>query len=160
MRLWARLAVATMAVLSTAHAYAENAICEVPIVQALHNGDDGQEPVIDPHINKLRPYFLRQPFTAWREFKLVSRKELDIPLHGSQSFTLPNGRGATLTFQQHSDSPGEDHRLTLRLTIDDPNKKSRMIDTTYIVDEGGVVLHVGQRYQGGVLIVGISCKTH
>jgi hypothetical protein len=46
------------------------------------------------------------------------------------------------------------------MTIDDPKKHSRMLDTTFKLDEGGVVLHVGQHYQGGVLILGVSCKTH
>ena len=34
-----------------------------------------------------------------------------------------------------------------------------MLDTTFVLDEGGVVLLVGQKHQGGVLIIGVSCKT-
>ena len=158
MRWWPQLAMATVLVGGAAHAQ-ETAVCDVPIVQAMHNGDDGREPAIDPKIDRLRPYLLKAPFTAWRDFKLVDRKELNVPLHGSRTFTLPNGRDAALTFQEHSAGPG-DHRLTLRLTIDDPKKKSRMVDTTFVLDEGGVVLQVGQHYQGGVLILGVSCKTH
>jgi hypothetical protein len=158
MRWLPRLAMATMLSGGLATAQ-EKAVCEVPIVQALHNGDDGREPTIDPKIDRLRPYLLRAPFIAWRDFKLIERKDLEVPLHGAQSFTLPNGRDATLAFQEHSSGPG-DHRLTLRLSIDDPKKKSRMLDTTFVLDEGGVVLHVGQHYQGGILILGVSCKTH
>jgi hypothetical protein len=148
----------TMLLGGAAHAQ-EKAVCEVPIVQALHNGDDGREPVIDPKIDRLRPYLSKQPFIAWREFKLLDRKDLEVPLHGSRSFTLPNGREAELSFQEHSAGPG-DHRLKLRLSIDDPKKKSRMIDTIFVLDEGGVVLQVGQPYQNGILILGVSCKTH
>jgi hypothetical protein len=159
MRSRARLLAVGLALAGAGSARAQNAICDIPIVQALHDGDDGRAPVVDPQINRLRPYLLRQPFTSWREFKLLDRQELDIPLHDSRDFPLPNERKATLTFQEHSDGPG-DHRLTLRLTINDPKKHGRMLDTTYVIDEGGVVLHVGQRYQGGILILGISCKTH
>lgn len=153
-----RLVLAT-ALFGAAAARADNAVCEVPIVQAKNNGDDGHEPNIDPEIVQLRPYLMRAPFIAWKDFRLVERKRLEVPLHGSQPFTLPNGREATLSFQDHSGGPG-DHRLTLRLTIDDPKKKSRMLDTTFVLDEGGVVLHVGQHYQGGILILAVSCKTH
>jgi hypothetical protein len=48
MRWLLRLAVATMLGGGVAQAQVEKAMCEVPIVQALHNGDDGQQPTIDP----------------------------------------------------------------------------------------------------------------
>ncbi len=139
-------------------ARADTATCDVPIVHALHNGDDGRAPEIDPQINMLRPYLQKAPFTAWREFKLLDRKELSIPEGGSQTFVLPNGRDATLTFVSHSAGPG-DHRMRLKLAIDDKVKK-KMLDTTFVLDEGGVVLHVGQKHQGGILVLAVSCKTH
>jgi hypothetical protein len=138
------------------HARAEHATCDVPIIQALHNGDDGQSPTIDPAIRRLKPYLQRAPFTAWREFKLVDRKELRLPLHGSARFALPNGRTAQLTFAAHTTGPG-DHRLRLHLAIEDGAKK--MLDTTFVLDEGGVVLHAGQRYQDGILVLGVSCRS-
>jgi hypothetical protein len=158
MRFWRHVAIAALALGGATSAHAENAVCDVPMIQALHNGDDGREPVIDPKIVKLRPYLMRAPFIAWREFKLVDRKEVEVPLHETRTFALPNNREGALTFQEHSSGPG-DHRLTLRMTIDDPIKK-RMVDTTFILDEGGVVLHGGQRYNGGTLILAVSCRTH
>ena len=140
-------------------ARAESASCEIPIVHALHNGDDGKEPEIDAQINRLRPYLLKAPFTAWREFKLLERRELEVPEHGTQSFALPNGRQESLTFIGHTAGPG-DHRLRLKLMIEDNSKKSKMVDTTFVLDEGGFVLQVGQRYEGGILILAVSCKTH
>jgi hypothetical protein len=158
MRVGAASLVMVAVLLSCAVARAESVQCDVPIIHALHNGDDGKAPEIDSQINRLKPYLEKQPFTAWREFKLLDRKELTIPLNGSSSFTLPNGREATLTFVAHSAGPG-DHRLRLRLVFDDKNKKGKMLDTTFVLDEGGVVLQAGQRFQGGVLILGVSCKT-
>jgi hypothetical protein len=156
---WAVATVLALSSLGGGVARAESASCEIPIVHAMHNGDDGRAPEIDPQINKLRPYLLKAPFTAWREFKLLGRPELTIPQHGSQSFELPNGRTASLTFIGHSSGPG-DHRLRLRLLIEDKSKKDKMVDTTFVLDEGGFVLHVGQRYEGGILILAVSCKTH
>lgn len=144
---------------SPARAEAAPAMCEIPIVHALRNGDDGHAPEIDPQINRLRPYLLKAPFTAWQEFKLLERRELTVPEHGAQTFALPNGRDATLSFLDHVDGPG-DHRLRLRLDIVDKKKPGKVLDTTFVLDEGGVVLSVGQHYQGGILILAVSCKTH
>ncbi|HWE28134.1 MAG TPA: hypothetical protein VHB97_09040 [Polyangia bacterium] len=159
MRSWAASLALAASVSAVGVAHAESAECDVPVIHASRNGDDGKAPVIDPTINRLKPYFERAPFTAWGEFKLLDRKELTIPVNGSSSFALPNGREATLSFVEHSTGPG-DHRMRLRLAIDDKNKKGKMLDTTFVLDEGGVVLQVGQKYQGGVLVIGVSCKTH
>ncbi len=159
MRVWAASLTLIAGLAAGGSARAETATCDVPVIHALHNGDDGKAPEIDPRIIRLKPYLERAPFTAWREFKLLDRKELSIPEKGSSSFTLPNGREATLSLVEHSAGPG-DHRLRLKLVIDDKSKKSKMLDTTFVIDEGGEVLQVGQRYEGGILVLGVSCKTH
>ncbi len=159
MRGWASLVLAFVVSAAGGVARAESAQCDVPVIHAFRNGDDGKAPVIDPGINRLKPYFEKAPFTAWGEFKLVDRRDLTIPVGGTASFALPNGREATLAFIEHLAGPG-DHRMRLKLVIDDRAKKNKMLDTTFVLDEGGVVLQVGQKYQGGVLIVGVSCKTH
>jgi hypothetical protein len=138
---------------------AETANCEVPIIHAVHDGD-GRAPEIDGRIQRLKPYLEKAPFTAWHEFKLLERKELQLPLHDAARFQLPNGREASLTFLAHSSGPGDDqHRMRLKLTIEDKAKGHKVLDTTFVLDEGGVVLQVGQHYQGGVLVLGVSCKT-
>ncbi|HEY2747078.1 MAG TPA: hypothetical protein VGL86_20790 [Polyangia bacterium] len=159
MRAWAASLTLVAGLLAGGVARAESATCDVPVIHALNNGDDGKAPEIDGRINRLRPYLERAPFTAWREFRLLDRKELTIGLKESSSFMLPNGREATLSFVEHTAGPG-DHRLRLRLMLDDRGKKNKMLDTTFVLDEGGVVLQVGQRYQGGILVLAVSCKTH
>ena len=159
MRVWAASLAMAAGLSAGGVARAESAQCDVPVIQALHNGDDGKAPTIDPEIKRLKPYLERAPFTAWREFKLIDRKDLTIAERSSTSFALPNGREATLTFVEHLSGPG-DHRMRLKLVIDDKSKKGRMLDTTFVLDEGGVAMQVGQKYQGGLLILGISCKTH
>jgi hypothetical protein len=159
MRAWAASLTLMAGLVAGGSARAEQATCDVPVIHALNNGDDGKAPEIDPRIIRLKPYLENAPFTAWREFKLLDRKELIIPVSGTSSFTLPNGREALLSFVEHSAGPG-DHRMRLRLVLDDRTRKSKMLDTTFVLDEGGVVLQVGQRYQGGILVIGVSCKTH
>jgi hypothetical protein len=136
-------------------ARAETATCEIPIVHAVSGTGTVQ---IDPKIDRLKVYLSKAPFTAWHDFKLLDRKDLTLQENVPVEFTMPNGRPATLTFLGHTSGPG-DHRMRLRLYIDHPEKKHRVLDTTFVLDEGGVVLHVGQRHDNGVLILGVSCKT-
>ncbi|HXU67724.1 MAG TPA: hypothetical protein VN947_00270 [Polyangia bacterium] len=137
-------------------ARAETATCDIPIIHALPGGSNG--PQIDPKIDRLRSYFSQPPFTAWHDFKLLDRKTLTLQENQPVQFEMPNSRPATITFLGHTPGPGE-HRMRLRLWIDHPEKHHRTIDTTFVLDEGGVVLHVGQKHEGGVLILAVSCKT-
>jgi hypothetical protein len=136
-------------------ARADSATCEVPIIHATSGGSATD---IDPKIDLLKPYLSKPPFTAWHEFKMLDRKVLTLSDNAQAQFTLPNGRTATLTFLGHTGGPGE-HRMRLRLLIDHPEKKHRVVDTTFVLDEGGVTLQGGTKHEGGVLILGISCKT-
>jgi hypothetical protein len=153
-RVWSAVAVVA-AVAVGGVARAETATCEVPVIHAKPGAGATQ---IDPKIDKLKPYLSRPPFTAWHDFKLLDKKEATLQENGSTEFMLPNQRQATLTFLGHTGGPGE-HRMRLRLVIDHPEKKHRVLDTTFVLDEGGVVLHVGQKHDNGVLILGVSCKT-
>jgi hypothetical protein len=136
-------------------ARADSATCDVPIIHAMPGGGATQ---IDPKIDMLKSYLSKAPFTAWHDFRLLDRKALTIPENGSSQLMLPNSRQATLSFLGHTGGSGE-HRMRLRLVIDHLEKQHRVLDTTFVLDEGGVVLHVGQRHDGGVLILGVSCKT-
>jgi hypothetical protein len=133
----------------------ETATCDIPIVHALPGGGAAQ---IDPRLDSLKAYLSKPPFTAWHNFRLIDHQTLTLQEGGSGSFTLPNNRPATLTFVGHSIGAKE-HRIRLRLVIEHPEKQHRVLDTTFVLDEGGVVLNVGHRYDSGVLILAVSCKT-
>ncbi len=143
------------AMLAGGAARADTATCEIPIIHALPGTGATQ---IDPKIDLLKPYLSKAPFTAWHDFRLLDRKILTISEGGSAQIMLPENRPATLTFLNHMGGPGE-HRMRLRLVIDHPAKHHRVLDTTFVLDEGGVVLHVGTRHDGGVLILAVSCRT-
>ncbi len=148
------LAVVLVAVplaLAQADEPAPAASCDVRVVHALKEGSG-----IDPRITKLRPYLEKAHFSEWHQFKLLDDKQLKLQPQGAAGFELPNGRKVTLTYLDHFIAENE-HRLRIRLTIDRPDK--RVLETTFVLDEGGVVLQGGQKYENGRLILGITCKT-
>jgi hypothetical protein len=115
---------------------------------------------IDPKIDKLRPFLVKPPFTAWREFVLLEKKYLQLVAKAPQHFVLPNGKAASLTFVEHlPDQSGRPHRVRLQLQIDKSGEPGHpAMNTVFVVDEGGIVLQAGQRYEGGMLILGTSCE--
>jgi hypothetical protein len=148
-----RLCIAVLCLMGVARADepAPSAACDVRIVHALKEVGG-----IDPRITLLRPYLEKAQFAEWRQFKLLEEKQIKLLPHGSATFDLPNGRKGTLTYVDHFIADKE-HRMRLKLTIDRPDK--RMLDTTFVLDEGGVVLQGGQKHGNGRLILGITCKT-
>jgi len=127
-----------------------HAKCFVRMIKALHEGEG-----VDPKITRLRPYLEKPPFTAWKRFELVDEKDMVVAPSMTDQFKLPNGKLASLTYVDHVLTPEQKHRLRLRLEIVDGDKK--MLNTTFVLDEGGVVLQAGQRLGKGLLILGFSC---
>ena len=130
-------------------------------IRVIHAVDPGAQPSaevkIDPKLDKLRPYLLKPPFSAWREFILLEKKFVTLETKTPSAFVLPNGKPASLSFIEHlPDEPGHPHRVRLQLQIGDPAHPS--LNTVFVVDEGGVVLQAGQHYNKGLLILGTSCE--
>ncbi len=111
---------------------------------------------IDPKIVRLRPYLSRPPFTSWQEFVLLDEKTLDLVPKSPQTFVLPNGKPASLTYLEHVRLAGAKHRVRLQLQIGEADKQ--LLNTIFMVDEGGVVLQAGQHYKKGMLVLGTSCE--
>jgi hypothetical protein len=147
-----RLLAACSVLLTAGAAFAEeyHAKCFVRMIQASHDGHG-----VDPKITRLRPYLEKPPFTAWKHFQLIDEKDMTVAPNTTDRFTLPNGKQASLTYVDHVLSPEGKHRLRLRLEIEDAAKK--VLNTTFVLDEGGVVLQAGQKHGGGLLILGFSC---
>jgi hypothetical protein len=142
---------------ATTPARAESATCDVPVIKA-SPGDPSKGLQLDGQIERLKPYLTKAPFTSWHEYKLMDANHVQVPANGSATFDLPNGRKATLTFFGHA-TGSDEHRLRLKLVVEHPEKNHRVLDTTFVLDEGGVMLHVGQQKESGVWIVAVSCKT-
>ncbi len=142
--------------------------CTVRIIHALETAEPtvappaepGKPPAaptakIDPKIVRLRPYLSRPPFTSWREFVLLDEKSLELVPKVAQTFALPNGKSASLTYVEHLPAAAGKHRVRLQLQIGDAAKP--LLNTVFVVDEGGVVLQAGQHYKKGLLVLGTSC---
>jgi hypothetical protein len=132
--------------------------CTVRVIHAIA-AEAGKAPTavkLDPKIEKMRPLLSKAPFTAWGEFALLDEKPLDLKLKAPQSFQLPNGKTASLTFIEHlRGQDGRAHRVRVQLQIGNPARPA--LNTVFVVDEGGVVLQAGQPFKNGVLILGTSC---
>jgi hypothetical protein len=131
-----------------------DAKCSMRIIDAKHDGA-----FLDPNITVLRPYLEREPFDDWKNFKLVTAKDVSLALKSSHSEMLPNGRKATITYVGHLLNSQGKHRVKLLLEIDHGDKKE--VNTQLILDEGGVFLQAAQKKQTKeteMLILGISCE--
>ena len=92
MRVWAASLVMAAAASACGDSRArEPAQCDVRIIHALHNGETARRRRSTRSINRLRPYLENAPFTAWREFKLLDRKELTIAVNGRAASRCPTG---------------------------------------------------------------------
>ena len=146
---------ATMLLAGSGAARADTATCDVPIVHAQPGAGEMQ---LDPKIDHLKPYLSKAPFTAWHDFQLLDRKTLTLQPGGSATFMTLDNRPATLTFIGHTGGSGE-HRMHLKLVVDRPEKHNHVLDTTFTLDEGGVMLNVWRRHDKDVIILAVSCKT-
>jgi hypothetical protein len=97
----------------------------------------------------------RPPFNAWKNFRQHSERDLTNQPTVTAEFELPNGKRSTLTYLEHQ-TDGKKHRLKLRLAVLDGDKK--VLNTTFVLDEGGVVLQAGQTHEKGMLILALSCE--
>ena len=131
-------------------AYAQRADCSVRMIQGTHEGSG-----VDPKITRLRPYLEKAPFTAWKHFTLVGEKDLTLEPSATDKFDLPNGKKASLTYVDHVLTPEKKHRVRLRLEVEDGARK--VLNTTFVLDEGGVMLQAGQKLGKDLLILGFSC---
>jgi len=139
----------------SASAFADepNAKCKVHIIHALHDEAKSQN---DPRLDKLRPY-LQTAFAGYKHFQLLELKDLELHPNTTGKLTLPNGKTASLTYVEHLMRNGK-HRVRMKLEIE--SGPTKLLDTTFTLDEGGVVLNAGQRHGAGMLVLGVSCETH
>lgn len=143
-----------LTVVSAARADEPNAKCSLRVIKAHHDGA-----FVDPRITQLRPFLEREPFDDWKNFKLLSAKDMVLSPKGSDTEALPNGRTATFTYVEHQLGPDGKHRVKLRLEIDHGTKKETNL--VFTLDEGGTFLQAAQKKQTKdteMLILGLSCE--
>lgn len=135
----------------TTLAHADEIPCTVWVVEG-----SAAQGGVDPRLVRLRRYLEKPMFGEFHKFALVEEKHITLGKDGTDTFDLPNGRQGTLTLLGEEQTPKK-KRLRLKLTIVEPTNKH--LDTTFVIDNGGIVLHAGEKHSTGKLILGVSCGT-
>jgi hypothetical protein len=126
--------------------------CMVRLIHALRDGEG-----IDPQIVKLRPYLQKDAFASFKRFVLLDKREFALQPKLAERLPLPNGKEASLTYLEMVDRNDGKRRLRMRLEIVTPGQAQRLLDTTFLLEDGGVVMQAGQKHDSGQLILGVSC---
>lgn len=126
------------------------AACSVRVIHAQREGS-----TFDPQLETLRPQLTKPPLSAWPSFRLIKQHELT--LHGKEPgvFELPGGHEGQLGFQGKVETPNK-KRLRLHLEIHDGTAK--ILSTVFVVNDGGTVLQAGLKHEGGLVVLGVTCR--
>lgn len=113
---------------------------------------------IDPRLAALRKQLSRAPFSSYKTIRLVQSKGLSIAQGSRDKASLPNGQLLRLTFKEKLLLKNR-LRLRMHLSITKPRSKKSLVNTLFTIADGGTMLVAGSKYQGGTLIVGVTCKS-
>ncbi len=127
------------------------ALCSVRVIHATANGTD-----FDARLEPLRPQLKGQAFQSFTRFALLKQHELSIAGGSSQSFEVPGEHQGVLSYEGRVDAGGK-QRLRLRLEIQDG--KAKLLSTKFVINDGGTVMQAGLKYDKGVLVLGITCRS-
>lgn len=144
-----------VAVLAPARSQAKSdaASCMVRIIHAKH--ESGATGTIDPRLEPLKAQLTRPPLSAWQSFSLLQNDELALRALTPSSFMVPGDHQGSLEFLGTVEGSGR-QRLRLRLQILDGSAK--LLNTVFVIDNGGTVLQAGIKHNQGLLVLGLTCK--
>jgi hypothetical protein len=128
------------------------AACAVDIIHARADGDGS----IDPQLAGLAEDLKKPPFTSWKTFKRIDRKDAQLAEGASASFGTPGGGSGSLTYAGHLQRGGGRHAIKVVLDVPGGASNTR---SHFTIDEGGHMMVAGLKYQGGILIYAVSCRT-
>ena len=147
--LFAGLAIAFCAPRS-AQAANDSAMCTVRIIHAKHEGG-----AVDPKLEPLKAQLTHPPLSAWKSFHLLRSDDLQLRALSSAPFAVPGDHQGSLEFLGTVEGNGK-QRLRLRLQIMDGG--ARLLNTVFVIDNGGTVLQAGIKHEQGLLVLGFTCK--
>jgi hypothetical protein len=113
---------------------------------------------VDKRLKLLAKQFSKPPFSAYESLRLLEAKELTIAQAATQKTLLPTKKVLKLQFKEKLLVKGK-VRLRMHLSITPPKAKAFLPGTLFTIADGGTLLVAGDSYQGGTLIVGITCKS-
>lgn len=113
---------------------------------------------IDKRLAFLRKELKRPPFSAYRTIRLLAARQLEVPQNATKEEKLPTGKILKLTFKEKLLERKDQLRLRLHLSITPPKQTKFLPGTLYTIADKGTLLVAGDSYQGGTLVVGITCQ--
>lgn len=129
-------------------------ICDV---RAIHGS--GNAGAVDTGLALLRRQLSKPPFSAYKSFKLLGLSKLDLAQGKRKQLLLPTKKVLRLTFKERILGPKQEVRLRLHLSITPPRALGFLPGTLFTIADRGTLLVAGDRYDGGTLIVGITCRS-
>jgi hypothetical protein len=121
--------------------------CTVRSVHALK-----AEGGVDAKLEPLRHILEKEPFTAYRTFRLLEEQVRVLQEKVAAEFKLVNGKALTLTFQERLID--EKNRTRLRVLVVYPG-----LNTQQKIGDGATIPLVVGEHKGGSLLLATTCKT-
>jgi len=112
---------------------------EVWVIHASRQGDE-----VDPRLAPLKRQLKGFSFSA---YQLIERRIESVPAGAALEMALPGERTLKITPEGH-----EEGRRRVRLEI------PGLVNTTYLVDQGGTLIVGGPKHQGGNLILAVALR--
>jgi hypothetical protein len=134
----------------------DSASCVVRAIQgipAARTKDAKAKNEIDGQLAFLQ-HQLQQPPLSSFGFKLLARHDVVIKRSAPASFPVPGDHAGVLSYQGWTEGPKR--RVRVRLTLKDGS--ARLLDTNYLIDNGGTILHGGIKHGEGILFLAITCR--
>ena len=113
---------------------------------------------LDKRLRPLLKQLARPPFSSFKTMKLIKASALEIPQSSMKQLTLPTGKILKLTFKEKLLGRKDKTRLRMHLSITPPKKTRFLPGTLFTIANGGTLLVAGDKYNGGTLVVGVTCQ--
>jgi len=121
--------------------------CTVRSVHALKT-----EGGVDPKLESLRHILEKEPFTAYKTFRMLAEQARDLQQKVASEFRIVNGKTLTLTFLERLID--EKERTRLRILVVYPG-----LNTQQKIGDGATIPLVVGEHKGGSLLLATTCKT-
>ena len=105
---------------------------------------------IDPQLTDFQA-LRRAPFNIFRTMEVLEKSEYDLPVRENRDLQLPNGRHLRVQLQPQA----PDGRYRVRVSINREGQNDYLPLLQVRAAPGDPFFVVGQRHQGGTLVIGI-----
>jgi hypothetical protein len=111
---------------------------------------------IDPKIGKM-PELAKPPFSSYDSYKLLDRVEVNLTRGSAEQKKLPDDGQLAVTLKEilAAEKKGDPPRFAVSAKIQKPGGKSFLPALEVSAKKGEIFFVAGQRYKGGILVVGI-----